>query len=202
MLRFDQYESEAKYLLDLVKEGVKDREEELIVTFIQQGPEALRSKLGPMGDTEWREIFDRLIFSGDILQKCVISFMPFFRSMVIKDGPGVLRELFDIWDAKYDTVFNGLFDIVAVRGGALYDYVYNNRSLFMDMIKHGNVERIRTCLFLNSPLYDSLWGEVLQMLCDSVCDKLLQERMSEDSVRALSLILRVIRSQRSLKNPE
>jgi hypothetical protein len=202
MLRFDQYESEARFLLDLVKVGVKDREEELIITFIQQGPEVLRSKLGPMGDNDWRQIFDRLVFSGDVLNTCVKNFMPFFKSMIVEHGPGVLREIFDIWDAKYDSVFERLFDLVAVSNGALYDYVYKNRQAFVDMIKDGNCHSLRTCLFLTNSRYESLWKEILQMLCDAVCDTVLNERMSEDSVKALSVILGVLRGQRAIKNQE
>jgi len=195
MLRFDEYQSESGYFLDLLKAGVKDREEELIMTYIQQGPEVVRARAGVADDESWSLLFDRLVFADDVLVKCVSNFMPFFKGMVAEHGPIVIRKIFDIDDAKYDAVFEKLFDLIAVGGGALYDFVYRHREEFVLKIKRGDGGEIREVLCLGSKRYDVLWGEILRMLIDFVCDGLLADRMNEDGLKALAKLFGAARGE-------
>jgi hypothetical protein len=180
--------------------GVKDREEELITTFIQQGPEVLRARMGKTDDAEWKAVFDHLVFSGDALTKCVVSFMPFFKSMVMEHGPVVIREIFDIWDAKYDSVFERLFNLIAISNRALYDYAYINRHVFSKQVQSGEGGEVRKSLCLTGPRYATQWEEILQMLIDSVCDSILLDRMNQDNLKALAMLLGTLREQRSFNS--
>jgi hypothetical protein len=145
-------------------------------------------------------VFDHLVFSGDVLARCVVSFMPFFKSMVVEHGPVVIREIFDIWDAKYDSVFEQLFDLIAVENRALNDYAYKNRLSFSNRIKGGEGSEVRKSLCLAGTRYDSIWEEILQMLIDSVCDSILLDRMNGDNIKALTMLLGTLREQRSLNS--
>lgn len=198
MLNFDEYQSEAQYFLDLLKVGVADREEDLMVTYIQQGPEAVRAKVGVARDESWRDIFDRLVFNGDVLMKCVVNFMPFFKNMVVEHGPLVLRDIFDIREAKYDSVFERLFDLIAVSNGALYDYAYKNRVDLFSKIKRGEGDLVREALCLTGARYDALWSEILNMLVDAVCDQILEDRMKEDGLKVIVKLFEAVREQRGI----
>ncbi len=193
MLSFDQYQCEFRYFLDLLKESVKKREEELMVIYIQQGPEVLRAKVGAKTDESMRMVFDRLVFTDDVLMKCVMNFMPFFKSMVAENGPLVLRKIFAIESARYNPVFEKLFDLVAVANGALFDYAYRNRTELAARIMRGDGGEIRKMLCLTGRRYDALWGEILRMLIDCVCDSILADRMNKDGIQALMKLFEAAR---------
>jgi hypothetical protein len=199
MLRFDEYQSEAGYFMEILKADVENREEELITVFIQQGPEAVRLRTGAVGDEQWRAVFDRLVLNGNALMRCVKSFMPFFVQMVVRHGPAVLREIFDIRNRKYDCVFEQLFDLVAVGNGALYDYVYMHRDALIEMIKRGDAGDLRKSLCPYSAKYDEVWEKILRMLLDAACDSVLEDKMNQDKIKVLEKVMEAARGQRPLR---
>jgi hypothetical protein len=199
-MRFDQYENESRIYLDCLKEALSKQEEDMLTVFIQQGPEVLRKKLNLVKDSDWMLVFDHLVFSGEVLKKCVVNFMPFFKHMVITHGPAVLRKIFDIDGKKYDPVFEQLFDLVAVSHGALYDYVYNNREMFAKRITAGRTKSLRHELCLGGAKYDSLWEEVLGLLCEAVCTAADSDRAYESGLLAFSMMMNGLREQRSLRS--
>lgn len=199
-MRFDQYENESRIHLDCLKEALSRREEEMLTVFIQQGPEVLRSRLKLNSDRDWEMVFEHLVFSGDVLKKCVINFMPFFKHMVLEHGPVVLRKIFDIDGKKYDPVFEKLFDLVAVSHGALYDHVYKNRDSFARRITAGNTKSLRKDLCLDGTKYDSLWEEILGLLCEAVCTVVGDDRAYESGIKAFSMMVNSMRGQRSLRS--
>ena len=199
-MQFDQYENESRIHLDCLKEALGRREEAMLTVFIQQGPDVLRKQLKLVKDTDWELVFDHLVFSGEVLKKCVVNFMPFFKEMVLKHGPEVLRKIFDIDGKKYDPVFEKLFDLVAVSHGALYDYVYKNRLMFAKRITAGKTKGLRKELCLAGAKYDPLWEEVLGLLCEAVCTKAGDDRAYESGITAFSMMMNNLREHRSLRS--
>lgn len=199
-MRFDQYENESQIHLDCLKEVLGRREEEMLTVFIQQGPDVLRTQLNLVKESDWTLVFDHLVFSGEVLKKCVVNFMPFFKNMVLEHGPVVLRKIFDIDGKKYDPVFEKLFDLVAVSHGALYDYVYKNRDMFAKRITAGNTKGLRAELCLGGVKYDPLWEEILGLLCEAVCTAAGNDRAFENGLTAFSIMVNKMREQRSLKS--
>ena len=199
-MKFDQYENESQIHLDCLKEALRRREEEMLTVFIQQGPEVLRKNLKLVKDSDWELVFDHLVFSGEVLKKCVVNFMPFFKHMVLEHGPVVLRKIFDIDGKKYDPVFEKLFDLVAVSNGALYDYVYRNREMFAKRITAGRTKSLRKELCLEGAKYDPLWEEILGLLCEAVCTKAGSDRAYESGITAFSMMVNTFRQQRSLRS--
>jgi hypothetical protein len=184
-MRFDQYYSEAKAYLDTFKLLLEKQEEYLMTTFIQQGPEVLRKNMGITTDSDWQLVFDRLVFADDILKKCVMNFMPFFKAMVAEHGPSVLRKIFEIDVAKYDSVFEKLMDLVSVSEGALYDHVFRNSEKFLELIRAGKADDLRKQLCLEGDKYESLWIEILELLYDSINSQIQSESLQDKNVELL-----------------
>jgi len=189
MMRFDQYYSEAKAYLDTFKLLLQNQEEQMIVTFIQQGPSVLRKNMGVTSDADWQLVFDRLVFSDDVLKKCVMNFMPFFKAMVSEHGPSVLRRIFEIDAAKYDSVFEKLMGLVCVSEGALYDHVFRNSEKFLSLIKAGNADDLRKQLCLEGDKYESLWIEILELLYESINRQIQTESLQDKNEDFLLNIL-------------
>lgn len=188
MRRFDQYYSEAQAYLDAFKMILNAQEEHLLTVFIQQGPEIVKAKLKINKDSDWQLVFDRLVFSGDVLKKCVMNFMPFFKAMVYEHGPQVLRTIFQIEAPKYDEVFGKLFDLVAVSEGALYDHVVRNSEAFVELIRSGKAGELRSKLCLDGDKYEKLWIDILELLFDSVNCQIQSEANIDRSLQLLAML--------------
>lgn len=199
-MRFDEYSSESKALLEGLRISVRQREESMLICFIQQGPEVLRRMAGVQTDADWQMVFDRLVFSGQVLKKCVVDFMPFFKHMVVEHGPFVLRKIFNIEASKYDRVFLELFELVAIANGGLYDYVYRNRYGIAQRIREGRAGDLRLELGLKNDKYNALWGEILGILSNSVCEHVNTETTLEKGLQTFSLMMNNVRSHRSLRS--
>jgi len=199
-MRFDQYYNESQILLDSLKESLAGREDLMLTVFIQQGPDALREQFGLKNEGDWNLVFDRLVFSKDLVKKCVVNFMPFFKHMVAENGPTVLRSIFGIEDARYDKVFEQIFDLVAVSDGAIYDYVYRNGDKLSSRIRSGKAADLRKEMGLDGAKYDSLWKELLGIMCASVCDGIESESAYDRGLTAFSLMMNGFREHRSLRS--
>jgi len=187
MLRFDQYISEEQAKKEMLLQAINGHEDRLMEVFIQQGPDELRKQLKVRDDFTWSTIFDHLVFSKDILKRCVMFFLPFFKNLVREQGPAALRRVFGLDNAMYDSVFESLFDFIVVANGALFEYVHEQTSCLVTMIKQGRGNEIRSLLCLDKPKYDTLWKDVLDFLCHSYSRQLIHEADYELNMRLLSL---------------
>jgi|WetSurMetagenome_2_1015567.scaffolds.fasta_scaffold41442_3 hypothetical protein len=200
MMRFDQYYNESNILLESLKASLTGREDLMMIVYVQQGPDVMRKQFGLNDDHDWKLAFDRLVFSRDVVKKCVVNFMPFFKHMVAEKGPMVLRAIFGIEDARYDRVFEQIFDLVAVSDGAIYDYVYENGAKLSARITAGNASGLRKELGLGNAKYDRLWEELLGIMCAQVCDGISTERAYVTGLDAFSLLMNGLREHRSLRS--
>jgi len=199
-MRFDQYYNESGYLLDNLKDILAVREERLMTVFIQQGPEILKDQLGIRNDHDWKLVFDRLVFSKDVVRRCVVNFMPFFKMMVTEHGPQVLRTIFAIEDSRYDKVYEQVFDLVGVSDGAIHDYVYKNGDELAARVTNGQAGALRQEMGLESSKYDHLWAELLEMMHSRVCAGIENETNLERGLDAFSLMMSAMREHRSLRS--
>lgn len=186
--------------LSTLRQELDAREVQLMETFIQEGPESLRQKLGISSDAVWMQIFDRLIFQKGVVKHCVLKFLPYFKHLVSEHGPAVLRSVFSIEDGKYDQVFENVFDFVAVGHNALYDHVYQNRHDYAQLIRKGNAKDLRSKLCVEAKRYDGLWQELLEILMKATCEELYSESVYDRGLTAFSMIMNQTRTQRSLRS--
>lgn len=173
---------------------------QLMETFIQEGPESLRRKLGISTDRVWEQVFDRLIFQKGVVKHCVLKFLPYFKHLVSEHGPKVLRSIFGIEAYKYDQVFENVFDLVAVGHSSLYDHVYQNRHEYAQLIRKGHAKGLRSELCIEAKRYDGLWQELLDVLMKATCEELYSESTFDRGLTAFSLIMNQTRIQRSLRS--
>lgn len=183
-----------------LRQELDAREVQLMETFIQEGPESLRQKLGVSSDIIWRQIFDRLIFQKGVVKHCVLKFLPYFKYLMTEHGPGVLRSIFGIEEAKYDQVFENIFDFVAIGHNALYDHVYQNRHDYAQMIRKGHAKNLRSQLCIQAKRYDGLWQEFLEIIMKATCEELYSESVFDRGLTAFSLIINKTRTHRSLRS--
>lgn len=183
-----------------LRQELDAREIQLMETFIQDGPDSLRQKLGISSDHIWIQIFDRLIFQKGVVKHCVLKFLPYFRHLVAEHGPLVLRSVFGIEERKYDQVFENIFDFVAVGHNALYDHVYQNRHDYALLIRNGNAKNLRTKLCVQARRYDGLWQELLEILMKATCEELYSESVFDRGLTAFSMIMNQTRTHRSLRS--
>lgn len=199
-MRFDQYYNESRFLLDNLKESLAGREDLMMTVFIQQGPDAVRARFGLTDDADWKLVFDRLVFSKEVVKKCVVNFMPFFKHLVAEKGPLSLRTVFEIEKPEYDKVFEQVFDLVAVSDGAIYDYVFKNAGPLAEKVKSGKGMSLRKDLGMGSAKYDPLWSELLDIIHTEVCAGIANEDTLDRGLDAFSLLMSSLREQRSLRS--
>ena len=188
MLSFDQFPSEEEAIKALIKNELAGHEERLMMLFIQQGPEALRSALKVPNDFIWTVVFDHLVFNLDVLKRCVEMFFPFFKDYVLKNGPTALREVFGIQDKRYDQVFEKLFDDMVIARGLLFEHLYAHVPEYLEALEKGRGDDIRAQLGLESSKYDPLWKEVVDFLLDAFTRERLKGKQKEQTKSLLNLL--------------
>lgn len=191
-MRFDQYQSEEQAYRHLLISSLKGHEDALMTIFIQQGPQTLREHLHIKRENDWNIIFDYLVFSKDVLKRCVLGFLPFFKDLVRTQGPLALRRVFGIENRMYDTVFETLFDFVAVAHGALFEYLHDHSAELLELVKRGEGSCLRAKLGLDSQKYDYLWEEVLEFMAHSFHRLAVAERMAEQRMALANLLESII----------
>lgn len=190
----------ARTKLSTLRLELDAREVQLMETFIQEGPDSLRQKLGISTDAVWMQIFDRLIFQKGVVKHCVLKFLPYFKHLVSEHGPAVLRSVFGIENRKYDQIFEHVFDFVAVGHNALYDHVYQNRHDYAQLIRKGDAKNLRSKLCVEAKRYDGLWQELLEILMKATCEELYSESVYDRGLTAFSMIMNQTRTHRSLRS--
>lgn len=188
MMRFDQYASEEQAIREVVHHELQGYEEKLMMLFIQQGPQALRSQLKVSSDFVWGVVFDHLVFDLDVLKRCVDMFFPFFKDYVLKHGPVALREVFGIQDAAYDPVFEKLMDDMVIARGLLFEHIHRHTADYLLALEKGYSEGIRRQLGMMNAKYDPLWKEVVDFLLDAYTREKLKEKQKTQTKSLLSLL--------------
>lgn len=186
------------------KEAVRNlctlKSEKLIKIFIQSGPEGLRTALGIEREDYYRMVFDELVFNQSALKKCVETFMPYFKYLVVEGGPQVLRRVFEIEEQKYDSVFDTIFELVCIKNGALYDHVFMQRNKYVLQIINNDTRNLRRGLCLSGKKFDDQWYGILELLQDAVCKKVYPEQKIDNGMRTFARLMNVLREQRSLRS--
>ncbi|MFO0780595.1 MAG: hypothetical protein U0519_01750 [Candidatus Gracilibacteria bacterium] len=188
MMRFDQYASEEQAIREVVHHELQGYEEKLMMLFIQQGPQALRSQLKVSSDFVWGVVFDHLVFDLDVLKRCVDMFFPFFKDYVLQHGPVALREVFGIQDEAYDPVFEKLMDDMVIARGLLFEHIHKHTSDYLLALEKGYSEGIRRQLGMMNAKYDPLWKEVVDFLLDAYTREKLKEKQKTQTKSLLSLL--------------
>ncbi len=184
--------------LDELKAALQRHEECLMQVFVKEGPQAVRDYLCVKGDVDWKLVFDYLVKRKKVLEVCALDYLPFFKDLVVKHGPEILKSLFKIEGKEYEKEYERLFDMIAVSHGAIYQYAYGKRSQLVERIMGGEAKSIRKELCIYEKKYDALWFEVLELLRGCVCEKVVDDVMYERGLNAFSLLMTAIREQKSL----
>lgn len=198
MFRFDQYPSEEKAYLDLLLRGLKGNEQEIMTLFIEHGPQELKQKLRIHREEDWIIIFDYLVFQNDLLKLCVLRFLDFFQKLVAEKGPTAFRKILGIESELYDEVFEGVFDLVAISHGALFDYTKSHRDIFVSKIRTGKGSELRFKLGLTKSKYDTIWNQIVQDVFQNFGQQLIDERIIEEGLRSFDRQYHFFRRQRGL----
>ncbi len=172
--------------------------DKLIRIFIESGPDALKETLGISDDEQWTYIFDYLIFSKDVIRKCVERFKPFFIASVREKGPMILRYIFRIEEAKYDAVFQTLQDAIGIEEGALYDFIFIHRRVLARLIMKGDAHFLRQELGLLDRKYEEMWQQTLSILQEAVCTHVYDASLVERGLQTFDMIMNTNRIHRSL----
>ena len=74
----------------------------------------------------------------------------------------------------------------------------NNKELIAGKILSGESSNLRSDLCIAERKYDGLWGEILDLLQNAVCQNVYDEKICEDGLMALTMFLNTLRIQRPL----
>ena len=198
MLRFDQYASEEEAYKDILLKALAGHEDEVMAIFLKEGPETLKKQLRLLRDDHWNTVFDYLVFERGLLKICVLHFRDFFQNLVIEKGPEAIRAVLGIEDKLYDTVFEQLFELIALCDGTLFAFVKKNQSTFLDLIKKGKGGYLRKKLCLEDGKYQNTWGKIVAILHENLGQQLIDENLLEKGIGSFVFLMNYWRTHQSL----
>jgi hypothetical protein len=181
----------------LIDRLVKGKEDSLIESYIVDGPSKLRAKIEVSAE-EWSVFFDYLVFEENLLYKCVVANSDFFVDIYIKFGSTHVREVLDIEDAKYDVIWEMLFDFIAIANEGLYYHAVEHRDKYMTAMKARGSDFVRKVLGVSKGKYEENWAKVLDFLLNAVCDAIFSESTYEHGLQAFAMMMNGVREQRAL----
>lgn len=191
-----------KQALEILKKAVQNREAVVVEGFVQLGPDELRKSLEIEDGGQWQEVFDYMVLHKRVIKHCVRKYMDFFHGFMVDRGPLAIRSAFDIEDAKYDAVFEEVFDLVAIGKGALYDHVQKNMHVYVMSVRDGKADALRHELGLGAKRYQKVWEELLDQFLNAVCDNFYGEREVEQGMFLFDALMNNLREHRSLRSNE
>ncbi|MCA9374184.1 hypothetical protein KC725_03425 [Candidatus Peregrinibacteria bacterium] len=191
-----------KRALEILKKAVQNREAVVVEGFVQLGPDELRKALEIEDGERWQEVFDYMVLHKGVIKHCVRKYMDFFYDFMVDRGPLAIRSAFEIEDAKYDAVFEEIFDLVAIGKGALYDHVKKNMHVYVMSVRDGNANSLREELGLAGKRYQRVWEELLDQFMNAVCDSFYSERDVEQGMFLFDALMNSLREHRSLRSNE
>jgi hypothetical protein len=181
-----------KQLVDLYARG---KEEDLIEVYIVAGPTELMKTLG-LNKTEWKVIFDYLVFESDLLFKCVSRNVDFFVDLYVKYGMKHVREILGIEESKYELVVDDLFKVIAIANEGLYLNVLQNRNKYTLALKARGADFLRRILGVSDEKYDAAWEKVLNILLNAVCDGIFTQRTLDHGLEHFAMMMNGLREHR------
>lgn len=191
-----------KKALEILKKAVQNREAVVVEGFVQLGPDELRKALEIEDGERWQEAFDYMVLNQGVMKHCVRKYMDFFHGFMVDRGPLAIRTAFNIEDAKYDSVFEEIFDLVAIGKGALYDHVQKNMHVYVMTVRDGKADNLRVELGLGAKRYQKVWEELLGQFMNAVCDDLYDQRQVEQGIFLFDALMNSLREHRSLRSNE
>lgn len=175
----------------------KGKEDSLIKKYIADGPTALRKKLG-LNEEQWQVIFDYFVFEHNLLFKTVSYSSEFFLENYVKFGMTHLREILDVVDAKYDAIFEIVFDYLAISKEGLYFHVLENRDKYMIALYARGCEFMKKILGISKEKYEEHWGKVLDILLNACCDAIFSDRTFENGLNSFVYLMNRVREHRAI----
>jgi len=185
--------------LNELRRILEKREAQLVEEFFKFGPEYLKEKIEKQG-SDFHAVYRSLIKRRDIIKKLTLVYRDYFSAIFVEKGPMAIRSFLKIEDAEFDSVFEEIFDLIAVANGALYEYVKKHEENLAERVKRKGAIGIRMELFLNKAKYDGVWLEVMDRLLSKVCAGLRNERQIEDGLMSFSIVMNRLREHRSLRS--
>lgn len=185
----------------LVESFVKGREKTLIARYIEDGPTVLKGELG-LSDSQWKVVFDHLVFDCGLLKKVVIAGLDFFVDGYVKHGFSFVRDILNVEGGEYDEVCRGLFYLLAIENGGLRYHVIENRDAYMTALENREVGFVRTVLGLSDERYDEQWEEVLNLLLTGFCEDVFSFDNLEHGMRFFCGLVNSAREHRGLNKFE
>ncbi len=181
----------------LIERYVKGKSDDLIDRYVQDGATVLSEELG-LSEVEWQVVFDYLVFERNLLYKCVIRNRDFFVSEYIKYGISHIREVLNVVNEKYDTIFSTVFDFIVISNDALYLHVMENRERYATALKARGSDFVRKVLGVWHEKYTENWQKVLDLLLHAVCDSIFSETTFDHGLTAFSRIFNNVREHRPI----
>lgn len=163
------------------------KEKAIIESYISDGPIALKEKMS-ITDNEWQVVFDHLVFSENLLYKCIVQNFEFFTQEYIAHGVAHLREMMDVVDEKYDNVWTVVFDFVAISCDGINYHVVEHRERYVDALMEHGTDFIRKVLCISHCRYEDTWAKILDILLNAACEKNFDMSRFDHAIRAFSYL--------------
>lgn len=179
----------------LVQRYALERESGLIDSYIQHGPTVLQIKLG-LSDEEWEVIFDYLVFEHNLLYKAVVFSTDFFIEEYVKYGAFHVREILNIEEAKYDRVWEMLFDFIAISNDALYYHFTENREKYLHGFQVRGGDYLRKVLCIKKEKYDKQWEKILSALHAGFCESTFDDMNFDHALKGFMDMINLMREHR------
>lgn len=181
----------------LVESFARGREGSLLESYLKDGPESLREKMG-LTLEQWTVIFDHLVFQHNLLFKAVSRNSEFFLDNYVKHGLTHVREMLMVTEIKYDLVFEAVFDYLAIASEGLRFHVLHYRERYLQVFNERGGDFLRKVLYIWNEKYEESWAEVLELLLNGVCEEMFNERNFDESLKAFTYLMSGKRVSRKL----
>ncbi|MBD3330134.1 hypothetical protein GF354_01230 [Candidatus Peregrinibacteria bacterium] len=186
--------------MEIVEKIARGRENVLIEAYILNGPSELKNALN-LNEEAWSRVFDYLVFEHNLLFKTVANSVQFFMDQYIEGGTSAVREILDVLDSKYDSIFENVFDFLAISNDALYYHVMHNRDKYSLAMKTRGGDFVRKVLGIWKEKYSENWARILDLLLATVCNDLFTERTFDQGLSAFNKIVNGTRTHRPVIEP-
>ncbi len=185
----------------ILERFARGREANLIERYIVDGPMSMKVEMG-VDESEWRVVFDYLVFEHNLLHKLVTANVEFFSDFYVRHGVGGLRELLDIEAGYYNMPFEAVFDFLAIAHDGLKLHILENREKYLLGLKARGVYYLKKILNVDKAKYEESWLMVLEFLLSAACEAMFSERSFENGLQAFSMLVNGTREHRALVKHE
>ena len=180
-----------------IREYVCGQETELIESYLENGPISTREMFA-FTEGQWELVFDYLVFTHNLLFKCIVRNADFFVQQYVEHGMAHLRDMFGVCDMKYDEIWRVVFDFVAIANDGIYMHVLHHRDRYTLAMKARDKAFVRKVLGLWGEQYDESWARILDVLLNSAADAIFSETTYERGLERFSHIINGSRKHRAI----